>query len=276
MRRTRHAGLRRAIPLMLLLAAVLMGCSATNTDALASERTSAATDRESVGTPATEAEPVTLPQAVGRPVGEARRTLAGIALKTRLVAVRGSACITRGEVLEQRPASGTSVPVKSTITLVVNRAPRAKCGLGLWEPSDLLRRTGGQFAAFARDGTAGLPADTPIALYLGGVRRGVAGRPADRTSWRICPPGSSYAGRVCPFSALDVVSDWPGPLAITGRPPAHPCAHPTPFDARRAGGAVAVTLTPDEELDCTSYWAVQLAVNDVGQIVAANLVLAEP
>jgi hypothetical protein len=37
-----------------------------------------------------------------------------------------------------------------------------------------------------------------------------------------------------------------------------------------------VTLAPDEDLDCTSYWAIQLFVNDVGQIVAANVVWAEP
>ncbi|MCY7287030.1 MAG: hypothetical protein LH624_01945, partial [Cryobacterium sp.] len=70
--------------------------------------------------------------------------------------------------------------------------------------------------------------------------------------------------------------DWPRPLAITGKPPTNSCAHPTPLNALRAGGTAAVTLTPDEELDCSSYRAVQLAVSDVGQIVVANLVLAEP
>lgn len=37
-----------------------------------------------------------------------------------------------------------------------------------------------------------------------------------------------------------------------------------------------MTLTPDEPLGCTDYWAVQLFVNDVGQVVAVNTVLAEP
>jgi hypothetical protein len=73
-----------------------------------------------------------------------------------------------------------------------------------------------------------------------------------------------------------VPSDWPGPLAITRDPPANVCAHPRPFDPRQIGGVAAVTLTPDEQLGCASYWAVQLAVNDVGQVVAVNLVLAEP
>lgn len=257
-----------------LLVVVLGACSgpdATGTDEAATPAAGA-----SVGADLAETEPLVLPRIAGRPVRQARHTLDEMGLRTELVDVRGSACVPDGKVLKQRPAWGREVAPGSTVTLVVNRAPRAACGLGSWEPSELLRRAGGRFAAFARGETATPPADTPVTLFLGGVRRGVAVEPTDRSSWRLCPPAGSYAGRVCPFSAVEVISDWPGPLAITGAPPDHVCAHPAPFDARRHGGSAAVTLTPDEELGCSSYWAVQLAVNDVGQVVASNLVLAEP
>ena len=264
----------RATVLLLVLVVVLGACSGP--DVPSTDEPVTPNPGDSVRAGLAETEPLTLPLLSGRPVRQARRTLEGMGLEAEVVPVRGSACVPHGEVLKQRPAWRSEVAAGSTVILVVNRSPKAACGLGLWEPSDILRRAGGRFAAFARGDIAALPADTPITLFLGGVRRGVVEEPTDGPSWRVCPPGGSYAGRVCPFSAVEVVADWPGPLAITGDPPSHVCAHPTPFDARRNGGAAAVTITPDEELDCASYWAVQLAVNDVGQIVASNLVLAEP
>lgn len=264
----------RVFVLAWLVAVVLTGCSGPGSPPV--ERSAEPAVGDTVGTDVAEAPSLPLPRLAGRPVRQARRTLEEMRLEAKIVDVRGSACVPHGEVLGQRPAWGSEVAAGSTVTLLVNRPPTAECGLGLWEPSDVLRRSGGRFVAFARGDIAFPPADTPIALFLGGVRRGLTQQPTDLSSWRVCPPGGSYSGRVCPLSAVEVVSDWPGPVAITGDPPANVCAHPTPFDPRQAGGVAAVTLTPDEQLDCASYWAVQLAVNDVGQVVAANLVLAEP
>ena len=274
MPKARRLRSRRYLLLMSLIVVVLGACSGP--DAPGTEKADAPAASDSVGPALADTDVMTLPRIAGLPARRARHTLRDMGFTVRLVSVRGSACVRRGEVLEQRPAWGSDVAADARVTLVVNRPPRAKCGLGLWETSDLLRRSGGKFAAFARGDLAGLPADTPITLFLGGVRRGVTQEPTDRSSWRLCPPANSYAGRVCPFSAVEVISDWPGPLAITSDPPTHTCAHPATFEARSVGGVATVTLTPDEELDCSSYWAVQLAVNDMGQVVASNLVLAEP
>jgi hypothetical protein len=273
-RRASRLGLGQVLVLLSVVVVVAAACSTPDALGSGSPATPAAGD--SVRPEVAEVESLTLPRKTGQPVRRARRTLAGMGLEVDVVDGRGSACVPHGDVLEQRPAGQREVAAGSTVTLVVNRSPGAACGLGLWEPSDVLRRAGGRFVAFARDDLPGPPADTPITLFLGGVRRGIAEEPTDRSAWGVCPPAGSYAGRLCPFSALEVISDWPGPVAITGDPPAHACAHTKPFDARRVGGVAAVTITPDEELDCASYWAVQLAVNDVGQGVAVDLVLAEP
>jgi hypothetical protein len=123
-----------------------------------------------------------------------------------------------------------------------------------------------------------VPADTPIDLYVGGVLAKTipSEQQGDQSAWQGCPDGGDhYAARDCPISALAPLSDWAGRIAITSEAPSHPCAHP----AKLPSSLLAygdVTLTPDAGLDCTSYFAVQLFVNDVGQIVAANVVWAEP
>ena len=103
----------------------------------------------------------------------------------------------------------------------------------------------------------------------------IDGRTAsDSPSWEVCPEARYYAARTCPFSSLQPFRDIPGPVAISSTAPSHPCAKPATLPSRFRA-LQNITLTPDTELTCAEYVAVQLFV-DQGQIVAANLVWAEP
>ncbi|MDF1602406.1 hypothetical protein [Nocardioides sp. YIM 152315] len=134
-------------------------------------------------------------------------------------------------------------------------------------------RTARLFLRFARGEATSPPIDTPVNLYLGGRLTEVlsnhdAGR---REEWRTCPDGGPYAGALCPFSAVDLLSGYDGRIVVTRHPPSHPCAHPAHGPSGRS-----VTLTPSGPRTCVDYWAVQLWVNDVGQVTDVNVVLAEP
>ena len=133
------------------------------------------------------------------------------------------------------------------------------------------------FLEFARGEVDAVPADNPIDLYIGG-RFAKAIRSAEqnqREAWQACPAAGSYAAHVCPVSALTQLGRWPGRVAITSAVPSHPCANPSDLP-ESVSSYRSVTLTPDADLDCVSYFAVQLVVDDVGQIVAVNVVWAEP
>ncbi len=218
-----------------------------------------------------------IPDFTEKPVGVARMTALALGLRARVVNSAGSACLPRRTVLEQRPAQGTQVAAGSRVLLVINSGGFGTCGLHLPAAPRDLRRIADLFADFARDKSPGPPADTPVDLYVGGVlQRAIpSGDVSDRRQWRVCPGGIGYAARSCPISALVPFVEYPGPIAATTRPPTHPC-----LAATELPGSLevyrAVTLTPDENRDCTSYFAVQLFVNDAGQIIAVNLVLSEP
>jgi hypothetical protein len=163
------------------------------------------------------------------------------------------------------------------VNLLLGPAPEA-ASLDLPPADEVAAPVAELFARFARGERPphGPPVDTPVDLYLGNRYLATlpAARARDPEAWEGCLEGG-YAGRTCPFSWTRPIADYAGSLAITSAAPEHPCAHPGPLPAELEAYH-AVTLTPDESLDCTSYWAVQLFVNDVGQVVAANLVWAEP
>jgi hypothetical protein len=170
------------------------------------------------------------------------------------------------------------VAMGSRVTVEVNVGATGECGLELPAAPPELDRVARLFERFARGRSATPPADTPVTLYLGGVEQKVVTHASWQRprAWRLCPPGGGYAGRTCAFSAVDTIRSHIGPLATTTQAPAHACAHPQPLSAADVGGRYSVTLTPGEPLDCTSWWAVQLFVNDVRQVVAVNTVWAEP
>jgi hypothetical protein len=145
-------------------------------------------------------------------------------------------------------------------------------------PAGDLRGVAERFLAFARGEQDEVPGDTPVDLYVGGVlvKTIPSAQLNDRGPWQGCPDGGSgYAGHDCPVSAVSPLAEWPDTVAVSLDRPKHPCAHPTNVPSALSAYR-AVTLTPAGDLDCTSYFAVQLFVNDVSQIVAANVVWAEP
>jgi hypothetical protein len=221
-----------------------------------------------------------VPDVAGEKLGSAREIVRERGLGVRVFKGVGSACIPKGVVVAQEPEPGRRIEIGSRVTLIVTPHWPGKCGRDLPPASQELQDIGRLFVDFARDtesGPDGIPADTPVDLYIGGRLAKVvpSTRLSDRHVWQGCPGEIGYAGRDCPVSLLDPFIAYPGPIAMTTQEPSHVCVHgwklPTGLDVYRS-----VTLTPDEDRDCTSYFAAQLFVNDVHQIVAINLVMSEP
>lgn len=218
-----------------------------------------------------------VPSVTGLTPDHARQLLADQFLDATIVpADGGGTCSIQRAITGQDPAPGEVVVRHSTVTLEVAE-PDPTCEPG--ELSTDAKRVAEGFVAFARgDRPDGPPVDTPVDLYIGNqfVRTITAEASTDPSSWRDCPAVGHYAGRTCPFSFVKPIADYSGTIAYTADAPSHPCLPGGPDLPEGLSAYHAVTLAPDEDLDCTSYWAIQLFVNDVGQIVAANVVWAEP
>jgi hypothetical protein len=214
-------------------------------------------------------------------VKEARNHLARLGLRSRIGGGMPSACFPPNAVLTQEPLAGSTADRGSVVRLAVNRPVPWQCGLGLPPASPELQRIADRFVDFARNaqaaGATGLPADAPVDLFIGGrfVKRLTSEQQEHRRHWQGCPREIGYAGRSCPVSVLEPFLESPGAIARTSQEPRHACAHPRALP-ERLGAYRQVTLTADEMRGCASYFAIQLFVNDLGQIVAVNLVLSEP
>ena len=143
-----------------------------------------------------------------------------------------------------------------------------------------LVRAGRAFVSMARGARgAGLPVDTPVTVLLGGTPAGDIAA-ADATTpepWsRLCDErGEGYAQRACPLSALLPLTET-GSVTFSADPAREPCSRPHGLSPRDVGGTQRVTLLPRPHASCLDYAAVELYVNDVGQLVAVNLVLGSP
>ena len=93
--------------------------------------------------------------------------------------------------------------------------------------------------------------------------------------WEGCPRSGSYAGRDCPFSALTGLAQWPERVEFTMKTPKHACATDR-APARLVEKYDSIVLRPTQALDCTRAFWVRLFVNDVAQIVAVDVTIAEP
>jgi len=225
---------------------------------------------------------VVVPDLDGSTARDARAAVRELGLHARVIPGAETACVPAHEVIRQKPPAGTEVATGSRVRIRVNVGAKGQCGLDLPRADADLRGVAKRFVALARSTSGGadtpIPVDTPVELFVGGVRQRTipAERAAERSSWQACPGDDGVdAALGCPVSVLRPFRTYPGPIAATGEPPAHSCLRTTPLPDR-LDVYRSVTLTPDEERDCSSYFAVQLFVNDVGQIVAANLVVSEP
>jgi hypothetical protein len=136
---------------------------------------------------------------------------------------------------------------------------------------------GHRFVDFARGESDSLPVDTPVGLYLGHQRVATIGDgdSSVRATWRVC---RQYAGRTCPFSALDTLASYDGPLRLADHLTApSPClATLSPDPPTHTGGSHVAEILPGGTTTCLDGFAVDVYYNDVGQIVAVDLVVAEP
>ena len=180
-----------------------------------------------------------------------------------------------GDMAAPTAPSATDGPSPSTPIATTPPTPSASA-----DPTPLpdgLNGVGPRFLAFARGELETPPVDTPVDLYVGRIFvEAISSEQAgDRLAYRVCGPEGGYAGRTCPFSAVDVLAGYDGEVTATTNPPSHPCLHP----ARMPDELVAyrtLVLTATAPLTCVDYFAVELSVNDVDQIVAVDLLLTEP
>jgi hypothetical protein len=164
-------------------------------------------------------------------------------------------------------------PVKHQFVPATDGADPAVVGT---DPTGIGRR----FVDFALGRSDTFPADTPVRLYLGNVyRRTLSTEQAlDPRAWRTCV---SYAAQSCPRTALAMMAWYVNvvgkPVRLGGQGTGQsPCLARTGPPPRDTGGTQRIVITPSGRTDCLSGFWIELWVNDVGQVVAVNELLAEP
>jgi len=176
---------------------------------------------------ATPKQPLTVPDLVGLPVGEAMSALTAVRLRGTQSAVRRATCAGDGIVVRQRPRAGRVVEPKRRVIVLADRlacAPPHRTTRLDADDTGLVDA----FVAFARGERSAPHVSDRVRFYLGGQPVGelATGRADDRTAWRMCPPEKYYAAGTCPFDVLQVlmysaVNDFP--LGYSPAPRAGAC-----------------------------------------------------
>jgi hypothetical protein len=184
----------------------------------------------------------------------------------------------RGPSVAADPAA--TDPPQATRTPEQTAAAEAPTSPQVLDPmsDDELVRVAQTFVRFAEGELRGPPSMTPVEVYVGGIRARTIEAPdqEDRSQWGgLCPQPGGYAGWSCPFSIIEPLRHGAGTTYVVGHAE-HPCAHPSPIEPAEVGATHVVSAVPRTRGDCTSWASVELFVNDVAQVVAVNLVLAEP
>lgn len=251
-----------AIGGVVLVVALINGHDTTTTD-------------QSPATPLSTARPsptptrVPVPNLEGLHPHEARSVLHAAGLEILVHRVPSRDCNTTRRVVEQRNPSGPKQPVQVWV-----RVNALRCGL-----TPMLREVAQRFIDFARHENHAVPADTPVDLYVGGrIAATIETHKLDNPdAWRGCPKRlDGWAGRICPFSAVDPIDDlkpFQGELQITGETPDLPCG-PVQRLARALGAYGKVAISGGSS--CADSFAITLFVNNVAQIVAADIAWSEP
>jgi hypothetical protein len=190
-------------------------------------------------------------------------------------AFNGSDVFARWEIVERIDRSGDVAAVRLTYDGSSDPTSASTAAGSVTGPDP--DGIGHRFVDFARGNSDSLPIDTPVALYLGHQRVATTGDgdSSVRASWRVC---RQYAGRICPFSALDTLASYDGPLRLADHPatPAPCLATLVPTPPTDAGGTHVAVVLPAGTTTCLDGFEVDVYSNDVGQIVAVDLVLSEP
>lgn len=266
----RGTGVRTLAATAVVLGLSVLGCSTA--------------DRQPTRVPSPSASPpppaaqLRVPDVYAESAGTARRRLEERGFRVRVYSSH-AACPPYGEVERQLPKADAHREAGRKVTVIVTRPMPGECGLRLPPVADDLAAVGRTFVDFARGERFRPPTTTSRAWLVVGaqvVGRFEAAASADPDSWRGCPRPRYYAARTCPFSALDPLRGYLGPIAVTSAPPQHPCL-PLPFEVPpELRGLRRLTLTPDEALDCPRYYAVSLYVDGHDQVAAAQVVWSEP
>lgn len=265
--------MRLAFALVLFLLLV-SGC----TDAAAPEG-AAPTPSPSATAPARP--PLTVPDLVGLPVGEAMSALTAVRLRGTQNAVRGATCAGGGIVVRQRPRAGRLVEPRQRVIVLADRLacapPHRTTRLGAYDTGLV-----DAFVAFARGERSAPPVSDRVRFYLGGGPAGelATGRADDRTAWRMCPPGKSYAAGTCPFDVLQVlmysaVNDFP--LVYSPAPRDGACiVRSARADLSEVQHLRRAVVSPGVRVaSCAVDFALELYY-DRERLAAVNLSLSEP
>lgn len=161
-----------------------------------------------------------------------------------------------------------TIPVKSPTD---DQAPDPEDSEQSFDPGR--SRVAHLFLDFARrEGEAdGPPVDTPVGLYLGNAYQRMIpdGRSDQRGQWQVC---DEYGQHACPMSALEVLAGSPGEVLMSDSVTSA-CLETLAETPSETGGPHQVVLSPPEPRTCSDDYAVQIWINDVGQITAVNLLL---
>lgn len=149
-------------------------------------------------------------------------------------------------------------------------------------PTGDARTAAEAFLAFAESGHEGsdVPWSDTVVYSVGGDQVAQLGPDfADRRSgWVRCPGGAtSYAGRACPVSPLGVLwsylSDDGEPVLDAEVPDEVGC---TDYRAPWRAEDVAWIRPGEDDPDCEKDFAIAIAVDDAGDVVAVDLTLGLP
>jgi|LULW01.1.fsa_nt_gb hypothetical protein len=123
--------------------------------------------------------------------------------------------------------------------------------------------------AFAQHSSRVVYVDTPVRLFLNGDYVKTLNYPQvnKRKSYRVCAPGGGCDNAVTRLATVQMLSF---------RDRHSPCLDASAFMPARTGGTRQAVMQPRQSKPCEDNFAVQVWANDVGQMVAVNLVVRSP
>lgn len=181
---------------------------------------------------------------------------------------RFEACRPAGVVVDQMPAAGTKVLADRRVIIVVanRRSSEISCGEGIASAHD--HRLATMLYSFSREPQGNAAPWAPrvtLSASDGQAHMTVTDRQAVHPSqWRFDEPFAQV-------SILDVLASSRGRFRVDVGPRSR-CVGPVRPPLRTFQRLRQITITPSAPLDsCLEWWAVDLYVNDVGQIEGVSL-----